>query len=329
MNKKFESHYSKEIGELDPYEKNELRRKVHHSPNLDPWLIHFIERFHQLAEGTSKKSISKMCKQNSTLLNNRRDLPTSTLSDITNPKSDKLRAPSINNLISLSEYFGVSIDYLVGKTDCIHPEYEKIHQFSGLSDEAIDCLILKKRLFNKPICTRVCDSLPLDEDGLLDVSRLSQTPNEPSKNSLYQYEKNGNIKEVEQEKIILAINKLIEKFPAIIPSDREIKCEDSPKIIEEKINEFETYCPNEYYFQALNKLITYKNGYLINLLGNYLYKRDLNVSTEYISSGHNDFMKGYKNPFRNESTSNPNLPPETLYLLAIQTELTKLHEECK
>lgn len=52
------------------------------------------------------------------------------------------REPSIEALILLSEFFNVSIDYLVGKDDCKNIEYQSISATLGVDEKTIDILRL-------------------------------------------------------------------------------------------------------------------------------------------------------------------------------------------
>jgi transcriptional regulator with XRE-family HTH domain len=50
------------------------------------------------------------------------------------------RGPQIDMLYRLAEYFGVSTDYLVGRSKCKTANREAIHKYTGLSDDAIKAL---------------------------------------------------------------------------------------------------------------------------------------------------------------------------------------------
>lgn len=52
-------------------------------------------------------------------------------------KNTKLRTPKVDKLLPISDFFGVSVDYLLGKDECQTPQNEKIHEITGLSDLAI------------------------------------------------------------------------------------------------------------------------------------------------------------------------------------------------
>lgn len=48
-----------------------------------------------------------------------------------------INEPSIDTLIKLSEYFNVTVDYLIGKTNVQNIKYDSINKVLGLSDVAI------------------------------------------------------------------------------------------------------------------------------------------------------------------------------------------------
>lgn len=326
------------IDKLDPEQLKELHKRVQNSSKHEPWLYHFIERFHNLANnyGFNKKIISKKCDNTETLnplMKSYDSIPPSTLTEITNPESKNLRLPNVSNLIALSECFNVSIDYLVGKTKCKHPEYEKIQDATGLYDETIQALKLKKILLDKPTYTRRHGTLPLIENGELAVEKLpaSDSIDEIRKcfgNPIYQYKTNGLSKEKSEDEIIKEINDIIEQFPDIFDIENERIFEyDNNSVIEQKISNFRAHSPNEQFFDALDKLITYKDGLIINLLANYLYTQDLIISSPFICSDSDLFLEGSENPFRNKYSTSSNVPNETLFLSSIQSELVKLHEE--
>lgn len=70
-------------------------------------------------------------------------LSSSLISDwfgIAKKKSFKLREPKIVGLKQVADCLGVSVDYLLGKSECRVPTDEKIHEVTGLSDRALQNL---------------------------------------------------------------------------------------------------------------------------------------------------------------------------------------------
>lgn len=55
-------------------------------------------------------------------------------------ENDDDRQPALDKLILLADYFGVSLDYMLGRSDCRSVDNEYIHQQLGLSDTAINQL---------------------------------------------------------------------------------------------------------------------------------------------------------------------------------------------
>lgn len=51
------------------------------------------------------------------------------------------RFPSLERLIEIANFFGVSLDYLIGESDCKKSETQDIHKELGLSEEAINYLV--------------------------------------------------------------------------------------------------------------------------------------------------------------------------------------------
>lgn len=49
--------------------------------------------------------------------------------------------PDIENLSALADFYGVSVDYIIGRTDFHDPKNEFIGQCTGLSDRAVDSII--------------------------------------------------------------------------------------------------------------------------------------------------------------------------------------------
>lgn len=54
--------------------------------------------------------------------------------------SDGSTEPPLSKLVAMSDFFGVSLDYLVGREACKTPDNEAIHKRLGLSDRAINAL---------------------------------------------------------------------------------------------------------------------------------------------------------------------------------------------
>lgn len=48
--------------------------------------------------------------------------------------------PNIELLIKMADYFCVTVDYLIGKTNCIHEEYQPISDILGIDEKTIDIL---------------------------------------------------------------------------------------------------------------------------------------------------------------------------------------------
>lgn len=63
-------------------------------------------------------------------------IPTGSLSKYQNDEAE----PGLNALCKLADYFNVSVDYLIGREECITHENQSIHEMLGLSDGAITCL---------------------------------------------------------------------------------------------------------------------------------------------------------------------------------------------
>lgn len=55
-------------------------------------------------------------------------------------ENDETRQPALDKLILLADYFEVSLDYMLGRSDCRSVDNEYIHQQLGLSDQAINQL---------------------------------------------------------------------------------------------------------------------------------------------------------------------------------------------
>lgn len=49
--------------------------------------------------------------------------------------------PSIETLIKISDYFDVTVDYLIGKIDCIHQEYQPAADLLGVDEKTLEILI--------------------------------------------------------------------------------------------------------------------------------------------------------------------------------------------
>lgn len=48
--------------------------------------------------------------------------------------------PNINLLIKISNYFNVTVDYLIGNTDCVHQEYQPISDLLGIDEKTIEII---------------------------------------------------------------------------------------------------------------------------------------------------------------------------------------------
>ena len=313
------------VEEIDPKQISVLKAKIQEASNLEPWILTFVKRFHELAnnKGYSKKDISDYCEKESVQkpqLKPKGDaLPTSTLSAITNPESDNIRIPNINNLIMLAKCFNVSIDYLVGMTNCEHPQYEEFHQITGLSDSAITSLKLKKTFSDIPPYSLFPNSsLSLDNSGNLDVEALPNIDESGLSNKYYLGDK-----VIQQESIISKINDTMRDFPEVFDSQCIIdKSTDAPELIKQKVKNLNDHCPDEHFSDTLNTLITYKDGFLINLISKYLFLEvsDTNISSSVISP---------YNLFIASNRHTDAISQEAILLSEIQVELTRMHDRRK
>ena len=78
------------------------------------------------------------------------------------------KKPSLKNLCNLSQYFGVSADYLLGITDArsVEPDIRAIQEYTGLSDNALKTL----RFFNGfPVAVPflIGSRLPVKSDSVI------------------------------------------------------------------------------------------------------------------------------------------------------------------
>jgi len=110
-------------------------------------------------------------------------ISTASLCDYTTSRKEK--SMSVKNLVALSEYFGVSIDFLIGKTLNRNPKNISIGKRIGLNDEAIKTL---EAFYNSPqfdkdsntkasAYTEILNELIPDNDFanlLIDIYNLSE-----------------------------------------------------------------------------------------------------------------------------------------------------------
>lgn len=314
------------IEELDSEQLKILQEKISSASGLQPWLAKFVERFHTLGKEQSKSKID-IC--NSVItdgehLDKSFKLSQTVLSENTNPTSEKFRCPNANTLIALSISFGVSIDYLTGITDCMHPKYEKAAHITGLSENALRSLELKHKLSKEPNYSKKHGYLPSTEDGSLDVVNLeSSLKSAPT----FSYTTHQGTEIVEPlEKIIEKINQYIEDYPEIFDSKTmKILNDDSETTIENKMNTFQKHCPVKHFFETINMLITYKDGLLIKCLSEYLFPDEIQINKIFVASSREEYNCESETLF-NDKKLYQNLQSETLYLTQIQSELVKMHE---
>lgn len=48
--------------------------------------------------------------------------------------------PNIELLIKMANYFDISVDYLIGKTNCMHEEYQPVSDILGIDEKTIEIL---------------------------------------------------------------------------------------------------------------------------------------------------------------------------------------------
>ena len=100
-------------------------REFEQNVHIEIW----VERINKLMgeRNVTQQELAKAC-----------DISPSVISDYVGiRKKAKLRTPKVDKLLLISEFFGVSVDYLLGKDECQTPQDEKIHEITGLSDLAI------------------------------------------------------------------------------------------------------------------------------------------------------------------------------------------------
>lgn len=257
-----------------------LNNRINNFHQFHPWLGIFVERFYKLAheKNLSKAKIIQLSSSLNThnqLLDSSFSLSKSTLSENTNFESKQFRAPNIDTLIALSECFGTSIDYLVGKTNCYHPEYCEIHETTGLSDEAIISLKSKQSLLNLPRVTPFPNNLlPFTASGAIDIEQLPQIHESGLFTTYYRNKKSHS-----HDDLISDINNTMRNFPEYFDKKYTINLDaDLPNVIAEKLEYFEKNIPNIYFFETLNLLLTYENGYLITLISQYIFGKKASVS---------------------------------------------------
>lgn len=326
------SKYNCILEELDTMEVVELEKRIKNF-GFHPWLSKFIERFHHLAHSHkfSKADISEFYSSlnpQKQLLRNDYKLNASTLTENTKPTSKNLRAPNVDTLIALSECFNVSLDYLVGKTDCMKPQFEKVYETTGLKEDSILLLGKNLRILEVPSYNCFSDTAIITDKGLSD-SFPQALPNNLFEKYYYK-EHNSDDESTKSDKdIIREINTIMAEFPEIFNSDDKINETDKPETISKKINEFNFHCPTKHFFETLNLLITYKDGYIIKLLSDYLYYQETympNVDID-VCTDNNDDIRIRENPFIASPYVNSNISKDASFLSALQAELIILRDK--
>ena len=105
--------------------KHKQFREFEQNVHIEIW----VERINKLMgeRNVTQQELAKAC-----------DISPSVISDYVGiRKKAKLRTPKVDKLLLISEFLGVSVDYLLGKDECQTPQDEKIHEITGLSDLAI------------------------------------------------------------------------------------------------------------------------------------------------------------------------------------------------
>lgn len=68
--------------------------------------------------------------------------------DINNVEFGKALGVSLKTVIALADFFEVSVDYLLGRSECTKPTYEEINKALGLSEASINRLVALKTHIN-------------------------------------------------------------------------------------------------------------------------------------------------------------------------------------
>ena len=112
--------------------KNDKEIEIKYDPQY-PW----VSRINQVRKN-SKLTQNEFAQKS--------DLSSGTLSQWTFRKTE----PKVQSLKKVSDAFGVSMDYLMGKHECKTPENQKISDVTGLTDDAINRIRwARKRIFEK------------------------------------------------------------------------------------------------------------------------------------------------------------------------------------
>jgi transcriptional regulator with XRE-family HTH domain len=310
------SKYTCELTKLGEEELIKLKDKCQ-SGIIPLWFAKFVERFYLIASKStySKREICEKTVNVSNLLSINYKLSQTMLSENTNIESAKFRVPNIDTLIALASVFNVSTDYLLGISDNVHPQYDEISRTTGLSDEAISSLKFKEKIRKMPTYTIYQnDSLPITPDGTIDMEKLPQVGSDGLFNQYFS--KKG---VTTNKEIIGLINSIIIDSPEIFTEPFQISAEESTEDMRTKIRNFNSHCPNHNYLETLNLLITYKDGYLINLLSEYLFSQDDFEITANAPL--------YTNPFENSAKSHTLDSNDAISFVELQTELIKLKQE--
>lgn len=147
--------------------KHQQFREFDQNADIEIW----VKRINTLLKtrGKTQQELAKAC-----------DISTSVISDyVGTRRKSQLRTPKVDKFLAIADYFGVSVDYLLGKDECQIPQDEKIHEITGLSDLAIQEL--------KRIKGEQCESVIAQKQLAITNFLLENISNTELFESLYDY----------------------------------------------------------------------------------------------------------------------------------------------
>lgn len=300
-------YYRRTNDQMDKSEVSSLEKSLY--PEMK-WLAKFVHRVRNVA---CEKEVSQI------QICEKYNISKSRLSASINKVNPQI--PSSDVVRAFAQELNISADYLLGLRDCIDPANVRVSKELGLTDASIDLLKLKKQVSELP--------------KLIPSSDQEDAFNYPQViyNGLFsQYEGDGI--RLSSKDVIARINEVMKTNPKFFSQSDyldgsityEANCESTKDKIEievEKLKRFNDLCPCYKYFETLNFLISYKNGILIDLLAEILFKRkyDYEIAIDDCSSNNT-----YYEPFVRLGDIIDKESDEALSILRLQNALLKAKE---